>query len=141
MVEIECKSTVKKNIRIDIDFEPVVKPHNFVVFDGLLNFGLSSRVALVVGFLLIRPVLVELMDFDGDHSLLLRIVGLVDLAESALAQQVEQQVAVVVQLDVVFVSRHVLVLDAFHLANVERTLPMELVLFVLQVLLVLLQLL
>ncbi len=49
----------------------------------------------VVGLLLVFPVLVELMYLAGYVALLLEIKGLVDLAEAALADECEEQVALV----------------------------------------------
>jgi len=49
----------------------------------------------IVGLLVVLPLAVELVDLAGDVSLLLQVEALVHLAEAALADQVQQQVAVV----------------------------------------------
>jgi len=49
----------------------------------------------IVGLLVILPLAVELVDLAGDVALLLQVEALVDLAEATLADQVQQQIAVV----------------------------------------------
>lgn len=86
----------------------------------------------VVSLFVLLPVFVELVHLAGDVALLLEVERLVDLAEAALAQEHQQQVAIV-EHRMVIEPRLVLVVDPLELAYVQIPLALQLLHLQLQV--------
>ena len=79
-----------------------------------MDVVLAERVLYVIGLFVVLPVLVELVDLAGDVALFPHVEALVDLGEAALAEQHEEEVALV-EHGVVVVAALVLVVYPLQL--------------------------
>lgn len=58
------------NLRVDIDLKAIVQPYNSRVVDATMDFRLPVSVPGVVHLFLLVPIPVQVMNLDGDVTLL-----------------------------------------------------------------------